>query len=196
MFHLVTVGDGGQASDMMRAPKTGVLARLTNTARQEQSEYAGNEPRPLRSYLATLSAYGGLCAALGLIGRVSGAVLPERFAVSDLVLVTIATHKLSRILTKDPVTSPLRAPFTRFRGTAGPAELAEEVREHPPARHSVGELLTCPFCTAQWMATGFVFGLVVAPRPTRLAASVFTVVTGSDLLQLVYANAQQRATRG
>ena len=38
----------------------------------------------------------------------------------------MATHKLSRIIAKDPVTSPLRAPFTTFEGTSGPAELAEE----------------------------------------------------------------------
>ncbi|ABW16122.1 conserved hypothetical protein [Parafrankia sp. EAN1pec] len=48
--------------------------------------------------------------------------------------------------------SPLRAPFTRYRGRSGPAELAEDVRESGEARHSTGDLLTCPFSAAQWEA--------------------------------------------
>src|SRR5690606_41186876 len=60
-----------------------------------------------------------------------------------------STHKLSRLLAKDPVTSPIRAPFTRYKGVSGPAELREE------PRNTVGELLSCPFCIAQWTATGY-----------------------------------------
>jgi hypothetical protein len=37
------------------------------------------------------------------------------------------------------------------------------------------------------VSTGFCFGLVLAPRPTRLAASVLTVVAGSDVLQYAHA---------
>ncbi len=91
------------------------------------------------------------------------------------------------------MTSPLRAPFTRFRGQSGPAELAEDARESSEARHSTGELLTCPLCTAQWVATSFVFGLVVAPRFTRLAASALTAVAGSDALQFAYAHLEWAA---
>ncbi|MFD7922153.1 DUF1360 domain-containing protein [Streptomyces sp. NPDC059740] len=44
------------------------------------------------------------------------------------MLLAAATHKLSRLVAKDPITSPLRAPFTRYQGTSAPSELAEEVR--------------------------------------------------------------------
>src|SRR5205807_1092615 len=81
--------------------------------------------------------------------------------------------KLSRRLAKDPVTSPIRAPFTRATGVSGPAELAEEV-QGGGLRRAVGELLTCPFCLDQWVATAFVCGLTVAPRATRLVAATFT----------------------
>jgi len=160
---------------------------ITGAARREKAEYAGDEPRPLGGYLTALGVYGGLCASMAGFVRLTGTAPPERVGAADLALVTVATHKLSRVLTKDPVTSPLRAPFTHYDGQAGPAELAEDVREDSPARHSAGELLTCPFCAAQWVATGFVFGLVVAPRFTRLAASVFTAVAGADTLQYLYA---------
>lgn len=92
------------------------------------------------------------------------------------------------------MTSPLRAPFTRFKGRSGEAELAEQVRGTGP-RKAVGELITCPFCVGQWVATGFVFGLVLAPRSTRLAASVFTALAGADFLQFAYAKTQQAATK-
>ncbi len=52
----------------------------------------------------------------------------RRIQLGDLALLSVATHKISRLLAKDPVTSPLRAPFTRFEGTSGPAELKEDVR--------------------------------------------------------------------
>jgi hypothetical protein len=104
----------------------------------------------------------------------------------------VATHKLSRLIAKDTVTAPLRAPFTRFEGPQGQGELHEEVRGHG-ARHTLGELLTCPFCLAQWVATAFAAGLVFAPRPTRLVASTFATVAISDALQNVYAFLQKKA---
>ncbi len=117
--------------------------------------------------------------------------LPESVGWSDIALISVATHKLSRLLTKDPVTSPFRAPFTRFEGAAGKGELNEEVRG-TGGQHAVGELVTCPFCLGQWVATAFVFGLVLAPRATRLTTTVFTALTASDFLQLAYSAAASK----
>ena len=99
---------------------------------------------------------------------------------------------MSRLVAKDSVTSPLRAPFTRCSGTAGPAEVAEEVRGKG-VRHAVGELVTCPFCVAQWVATTYGAGLVFVPQATRLAGATMTAVAGSDWLQLAYARLQRSA---
>jgi hypothetical protein len=115
-----------------------------------------------------------------------------RLGLADILLIGTATHKLSRRVAKDPVTSPLRAPFTRFKGTSGPAELAEEPRGGH-TRHAIGELVSCPFCISQWIATGFVFGTVLAPGATRLAASVLASLTVSDSLQFGYAILDQKA---
>src|SRR5699024_5406317 len=104
----------------------------------------------------------------------------------------VATHRLARTIAKDPVTSPLRAPFTRFGGASAAAELTEEVRGHG-ARHSIGELIACPMCLAQWVATALGAGLVCAPRRTRLVMAVLSAVAGADFLQYVYAYLQQRA---
>lgn len=168
-------------------------AQVAGSARQEADAYRGDNDRPLGGYLAVLVVYGAVVTVAVLAALVSGRTLPTRWRVQDLLLLTLGTHKLSRTLTKDAVTSPLRAPFTHYKGTGGPAEVQEEVREHSQLRHSVGELLTCPFCLDMWVATGFAIGLVFAPRFTRLIAGVFSALAGADFLQLAYAMAQQSA---
>lgn len=162
-------------------------------ARQEADAYRGDNDRPLGGYVAVLFIYSAVVAVATLVAVLTGRTLPTRWRLQDLVIVTLGTHKLSRTLTKDAVTSPLRAPFTHFKGGGGPAEVMEEVRDDSQLRHSLGELLTCPFCLDMWVATGFAIGLVFAPRFTRLIAGVFTVLTGADFLQLAYAMAQKSA---
>jgi hypothetical protein len=46
----------------------------------------------------------------------------------------------------------------------------------------VGELVTCPWCLAQWVATGLVVSSVLAPRATRLTCAGLAVVAASDAL--------------
>ena len=166
---------------------------LQERVQQVAQEYSGGEDRPLGGYAALLGTYATTVAAGALIGRFLGVRLPERLSWDDLALVTVAAHKLARTLTKDAITSPIRAPFTEYAAPAGEGELHEEVRGGTGLRHAVGELLTCPFCASQWVSTGFLTGLVVAPRQARFAASLFAVVAGSDWLQLAYAALQQAA---
>lgn len=152
-------------------------------------DYSAGADRPLAGFVGSMAAYAALTGALAGAVRMSGRGLPASPSFGDLALLTAATFKVSRSLAKDPVTSPLRAAFTRFDGTSGPAELHEEVRGSG-ARKAVGELVSCPFCLAQWTATAFGFGLVLAPRVTRFAAGIMSVVAGSDFLQLLYSAAQ------
>lgn len=168
-------------------------AQVIDGARREAETYRGDDPRPLGGYLAVLVIYSVVVAVATTAALLTGRRLPNQWRIQDLVTVALGTHKLSRTLTKDAVTSPLRAPFTHYTGSGGPAEVSEEVRDESQLRHSLGELLTCPFCLDMWVATGFAIGLVFAPRFTRLIAGVFTVLTGADFLQLAYAMAQQSA---
>jgi Protein of unknown function (DUF1360) len=172
-----------------------VLRSLTRAAGREAEHYRHGSDRPLRPYLGAMGVYGAAVAALVGVGAATGRRLPARVAPWDLAVLGVATHKLSRLISKDTVTAPLRAPFTEYDGPQGEGELSERVRGGTGPQHAVGELLTCPFCLAQWVATGFAAGLVLAPRPTRLAASTFAMVAISDILQNVYA-ALQRAAEG
>jgi hypothetical protein len=157
-------------------------------------QYAPHEHRPLDGYAAALSGFGVLAASLAVATKVTGRPVPERPSTQDIVLISIATHKLSRLIAKDAVTSPLRAPFTRYAEPAGAAELNEEVRDEGSAlRHSIGELITCPFCLAVWVSTALTGGLVLAPRLTRLAATAMTATAVSDFLQMAYTIAKEAA---
>jgi hypothetical protein len=69
----------------------------------------------------------------------------------------------------------------------------EDARTASGVRHAVGELVTCPFCLDVWIATGFAFGYVFAPRVTRFVVATFTALAGADFLHLLYAKGQQAA---
>lgn len=168
-------------------------AAVAEQVQQEADAYSGDKHRPLGGYLTVMTIYGVLVALTAVVATATGRRLPERWRVIDLFTVALGTHKLSRTLTKDAVTSPLRAPFVRYTGTGGPAEVHEEIRDGSQLRHSLGELLTCPFCLDVWVATAFIIGLIFAPRLTRLVAGGFTALTGADFLQLAYAWAQEAA---
>jgi hypothetical protein len=166
--------------------------RVVSIARREQEKYAQGADRPLGGYLATMAAYGTLITVGSALARVTGRRVPDTIGPWDLFLASVATHKLSRLLTKESVTSPLRAPFTSFQGPGAPAEVTEQVRGEG-LRHAVGELVTCPFCMGMWAATGFTGGLVLAPRQTRLAAATLCALNISDFLQFAYAAAEKHA---
>lgn len=167
------------------------MGRVREAARRTQREYAAaaDDDRPLAGYLVAMGVFGTLTAAVSALGARRGGGDP--IGSRDLVLVGVATHKLARIVAKDAVASPLRAPFTRYVGPAGPGEVAEEVRGRG-VQHALGELLTCPFCLSPWVATSLLAGLTVAPRTTRHALAVFTAVSVADLLQLTHAAVQRR----
>ena len=144
--------------------------------------------RPLGGYTALMVAFNAAVAA-GLIRAERTGRLPARYALGDLALASVATYKLSRLISKDRVTSALRAPFTRFQEDSGHGEV-EEAARGTGLRRAVGELLVCPDCLGQWVAAGFLGGLVAAPRPTRAVAAMFTVYAAADALQMLNAAAK------
>src|SRR3954453_3626052 len=157
------------------------------------SDYAADDDyRPLGAYAVLTGAFGASLGGALIAARLTGRELPERWSTQDLVLAGVATHKVSRLITKDKITSALRAPFTRFQEKAGHGELEEEARGRG-LRYATGELLVCPYCVAQWVAAGFAVGYVHAPRLTRLFAGLYTMYAISDGLQLAYLAAEERA---
>jgi hypothetical protein len=150
--------------------------------------YAPEQDKPLASYAVLMSVFLTLAGTFAAWFRRSGRALPERMDGRDLLLLTLASHKAARLITKDKVTSAIRAPFARLQGDAGPGEVAEEPRGRG-LRRVVGELLVCPYCLGMWTSAFLTAALLVAPRFTRWLASVLVIFFGADMLQIAYKKA-------
>lgn len=156
-------------------------------------KYSPNDRRALGGHAMLTFAYNGSVAAFALTQRRSRRPLPERVGPGDLVLLSVATYKLSRLIAKDRIMSFVRAPFTRFKAESErPGEVNEEPRGQG-LQHAIGELLVCPYCLGQWVGTGLLVGYIRDPRLTRTIATAFTIVAGSDLLQEAWIAVDKRA---
>jgi hypothetical protein len=152
-------------------------------------ERAGALYRPLGAYAALT---GTFIAGFGAVLAVAEARkrLDREVGLTDIALIGIASHKLSRLVSKDEVAAFVRAPFVEVREEEG------RIKEDPTGsgpRRAVGRLLTCPSCVGQWAAAGFVAGHVWAPRTTRAVAAVFAADAVSDFLHVAYRGLKDRA---
>jgi hypothetical protein len=152
-------------------------------------EYAPGEHLPLGAYVTLIAVFGTTLAAVLACRKHSEAEL-KPVTPGDLALLSLATHRISRVLAKDRVAAPLRAPFTRRVESAGGGEVEEEARGSGLQR-AVGELVTCPFCVGPWVALGLVSAWLFRPRPTRVVASLFAVSGVSNFLHRLYIKAKQ-----
>ncbi|MFJ4521868.1 DUF1360 domain-containing protein [Streptomyces sp. NPDC088810] len=167
--------------------------RLHGLLQRTGRQYAAGHDRPLGGYLAAMTGFAAYTTAWATAVRLRGRPLPDRPEPWDVVLTSVATFRLSRLLTKASVTSPLRAPFTRYVAPQGPAELHEEAQPED-GKHTVGELATCPFCMSVWVASTLTAGQLLWPRATRTAMGALTALAGADTLQLAYSALVEKTT--
>jgi uncharacterized protein DUF1360 len=165
------------------------MTTIESEAHQIYHGYAPGEDKPLASYGVLMSVFSALAGGFAAWFRRSGRDLPERIDGRDFALLTVASHKAARLITKDKVTSAVRAPFTKYQGPGGPGEV-EEAPRGEGLRHVVGELLVCPYCLGMWTSAFMTAGLLVAPRFTRWICSVLAIFFGADVLQIAYKRAE------
>ena len=171
-----------------------MLATLRSRARGVAHRYAGDSNRPLPGYLALTVGYSAMTGVLLTAARRRAGADQPRLDGQDLALTAVSTYRLSRLLTKDAISSPLRAPLTRFGGAGLPGEVNDEVApqvEGRPVLHAAAELATCPFCIGQWVATTLVAGHVLAPGTTRLVTGILTATAGAEVLHYGHAALQR-----
>jgi hypothetical protein len=175
-----------------RSTRDGADKRQHDTERDEALSTARTlrEELPARDYAILVAIFNGALATALLARTRSRTPLPERIAAQDLALFALATQKLSRVITKDKVTTALRAPFTEVEGKGGAGELEERGRGKGLQR-AIGDLLTCPFCLGTWIASGMIYGYLFSPSVTRTLASIFAVSGVADFLQQGYVKAQE-----
>ncbi|MEV7154787.1 DUF1360 domain-containing protein [Streptomyces misionensis] len=145
---------------------------------------------PLAGYATLASVFAAGTGGFALLARRRGVRPPERMPPWDVVLLGTATYKASRLLTRDKVTSFVRAPFTRRSGE-GEANEVMDVPRGGGLRRAVGDLLSCPFCVSAWVAGTLVCSYAAAPRLTRLVCGGFGAVAVSDWLQYAWTWTQQ-----
>src|SRR5256885_8677811 len=153
--------------------------------------YKGGETMPLAGYATLVGVYNAAFAVMLLAVKNSGRSFPKKVSVADLVLMGVATHKLTRLITKDWVTAPLRAPFTEYKESAGGGEVIEKSRGQGLQR-AIGDLVTCPWWSAPWVGAAVGFGFVFVAAVTRFVSGIFAAVTVSDFLQHAYDAAKER----
>ena len=127
-----------------------------------------NDDLPLAGYAALIGLFGAIITTT-LLSRRLRRRLPEEFHAQDIALLGAATYRLSRIVTKDRVTTALRAPFAEYVGPAGAGEVEEESRGRG-LQKALGELLTCPFCITRCKA----------PSPSTLARAFTRIFRASS----------------
>ena len=129
------------------------------------------EERPLPHYAALTAAFWTVFAAFLLANRDR---IPERIPFGDVVRVALSSYKISRVVAKEEVTAFVRAPVT------------EDPDAQKPKREGVarvlGEMVTCPYCIGLWIASTLSYGLVVFPRETRFATTIFGSYALADFL--------------
>ena len=176
-------------TDSISAAAGAVEEGLADATRDYASEH---EHRPLAGYAIITAAFGTTFGASMLAAYRHAGGFPERMSAGDVALMGMATHKLTRLLAKDRVTSFLRAPFTEYQDRAGHGELEEKARGQG-LQLATGELLVCPYCLAQWVVGALAVGFVAAPRMTRVLAAMWTAEAISDFAQLAYHAAEEKA---
>lgn len=162
----------------------------THPQREDEGIWDGYAPEadrpPLGPRLALASGFVAVFSALLVARRRSGGELPERMDARDLALLSGASFKLGRLIAKEKVSAPIRAPFTEYQGKAdAPGEVDERPRGSG-LQAALGELLTCPYCLGMWVISALTLGLVTVPRETRLIASILSALGLSDFLQVAY----------
>jgi uncharacterized protein DUF1360 len=129
-----------------------------------------------------LTLTGVFLALMGAFAaRLSGRGEAPELRPFDLALLDLATFRTGRLIAFERVAAPLREPFTATTpDDAGAGEVV--VPQGSGARRVLGELLSCPVCVGTWVAAGLVYGLHLAPRPTRVFLAVMGTTGAAELL--------------
>jgi hypothetical protein len=126
-----------------------------------------------------VAAFGGLLAAAGAAGRALDRN-PACQTALDYVVLSAATFKAARTLSRDEVTSFLREPFVQ--GVAHTGE-GEEPVESGGIDQAIGELVTCTRCVGTWAAALLAGAQILAPRFGRLLTWSLAAAAANDFLQ-------------
>ncbi len=139
----------------------------------------GQERQEQATYVTLIGLFLGLFAAFSKREQDRGREV--RLSGLDLTMLGLSTFRAGRLISYDQVTEPLREPFTETAPDSyGTSETTEP--EGSGARKALGALVACPTCSGTWAAAFLVYGLRVAPGPTRLFLAIMSAIGLAELL--------------
>lgn len=112
---------------------------------------------------------------------------PVSVPAVDLLLLSLATFRLTELVTEEKVASWLRAPFCEQRIVVQP-DGTEEIEEVPIGnglRRATGEMILCPWCAGVWIATFLCFLYILLPGFARVVLIAFGAAAGGLILQIL-----------
>jgi hypothetical protein len=134
---------------------------------------------PYGAYAGIMGTFAGGLAAAGVLARLLGRD-PRGDTPLDLAVLSVATFKAARTITRDDVSSFIRNPFVE--GDAGTGD-DEEPKETGDLQQAIGELVTCSRCIGTWAAAGLATTQILAPRFGRLLTWSLAAAGANDFLQ-------------
>jgi uncharacterized protein DUF1360 len=143
---------------------------------------------PYGSYAAIMTAFGGLLAAAGALGRLLDRD-PQCQTALDFGVLAAAAFKAAHTLSHDEVTSFLRQPFVRDHAHSGEGEEPVE----GGMEQAIGELVTCTRCIGTWVAAGLACTQIMAPRFGRLLTWSLGAAAANDFLQAGFSALRAKA---
>ena len=151
--------------------------------RESRRRRERRDEAPLGAYTALTTLFGAGVAGL-LAWSSSRHRLPARVSARDTLLIGLATHKVARIIAVDKVTRSVRAPFVEEAPAS--AGGTREVARGRGLQKALGQLVTCPYCLAPWVAGAFLAAYTVSPPAARMVATLFATVAVSDAANHAY----------
>jgi len=133
-----------------------------------------------------LLTYITIWAVFVLTVRATGTPWPGQVGGMDLLLLCLATFRMTSVVTEEKVARIIRAPFcervtkTKPDGTVE----EEEVPKGKGLRRVAGELILCPWCAGIWIATALTYFWILLPGVARVLLVAFGVAAGGLLFQI------------
>jgi hypothetical protein len=124
-----------------------------------------------------------LSVFLGFASRLSSMKYERRLQQLkpfDLVLLSLSTYRLGRLVSYDKVFEPIRSVVTETTLDETGAGNTVEPKGRG-AQRSLGEMISCPICSGTWIAAGLVYGLQILPNPTRLFLWMSSTIGAAEL---------------
>ena len=136
---------------------------------------------PYGSYAAIAGTFGGGLVGVAGLARALGR-RPEDLTALDLVVLSAATFKAARTLSREKVASFVRQPFVEGEAYTG----EDEEPAGTGMQRALGELVTCTRCIGTWSAAALVSSQLLTPRFGRLVTWTLGAGAANDFLQAAF----------